>query len=364
MKVNELENKIAVIFIGMLLITVISSGCLNLNAENEGETVKITDMLGREVEVPKKIDEVVGLEAGALRLLVYMNATDIVSGVENFEKDDGLRPYIMANPGLQDKPSVGPIHGGNPELIRDHNPDVIFYTYTEAGNANDLQEKTGVPVVALKYGDLDDNRDTFYSALDLMGKVLNKTERAEEIQTYIENTISDLNQRTRGIEKKNKTSCYVGGIGYKGSRGIKSTYSDYAPFQFVNAKNVARKLNSEHASVDPEKIIEWDPETLFIDEGGYELVKDDIESNDIYQNLEAIEDGETYAVMPFNYYTANFGTILADAYYVGSVLYPEKFDDVNPQVKADDIYCELVGKGVYDEMERNFGGFKKVDLKE
>lgn len=359
-----MKGKISVLFVGILLVSVFSSGCLNLNAKSEGETITIIDMTGREVEVPKEVDEVIGLEAGALRLLVYMNATDMVTGVENFEKNDGLRPYIMANPGLQDKPSVGPIHGGNSELIRDLNPDVIFYTYTEAGNADDLQEKTGVPVVTLKYGDLDDDRDTFYSALDLIGKVLNKTERAEEIQNYIENMISDLNQRTSGIVEKNKTSCYVGGIGYKGSRGIKSTYSDYAPFQFVNAKNVAGDLNSEHASVDPEKIIEWDPETLFIDEGGYKLVKDDIQSNEIYQNLEAIEGEETYALMPFNYYTANYGTILADAYYVGSILYPEKFDDVNPEEKADSIYRELLGKGVYDDMKDNFGGFKKVDLKE
>jgi len=359
-----MKNKVAVFLIGLLLISVFSSGCVEFNAGSDGKTVTITDMTGREVEVPKEIDEVVGIEAGALRLLVYMQATDLITGVENFEKDDGLRPYIMAHPELQDKTSIGPIHGGNPELIMDLNPDVIFWTYTEAGNANDLQEKTGIPVVALKYGDLDDNRETFYKALDTIGKVLDKTERAEEIQKYIDDTISDLNQRTKGIPEEQKSRCYVGGIGYKGAHGIKSTEPDYSPFEFVNAKNVASELTTEHAMVDPEKIVDWNPEKLFIDEGGYDLLVDDIENNELYNSLDAIKNDEVYAVMPFNYYTANYGTILADAYYVGKVLFPERFEDVSTVDKADEIYRELVGKEVYDDMEENFGGFKKVDLKE
>ncbi len=362
--VKKMKDKIAVLFIGLLLLSVFSSGCINLNAESDGETVTITDMTGREVEVPKNIDEVVGIEAGALRLLVYMQATDLVTGVENFEKDDGLRPYIMAHPELQDKTSIGPQHGGNPELIMDLNPDVIFWTYTEAGNADDLQEKTGIPVVALKYGDLDDNRETFYKALDTIGEVLDKTERADEIQDYIEDTISNLNQRTEDIPEDEKSSCYVGGIGYKGAHGIKSTEPDYSPFEFVNAKNVAGELTTEHAMVDPEKIVDWNPEKLFIDEGGYDLLVDDIKNNELYKSIDAMKNDETYAVMPFKYYTANYGTILADAYYVGKVLFPERFEDVSPEDKADEIYRELVGEGVYDDMEENFGGFKKVDLKE
>ncbi len=362
--VNKLSKKLSIFFIVLLLISVFSSGCFNLKANSDGETVTITDMTGREVDVPKNIDEIVGVGAGALRLLVYMDASEMVKGVEQFEKDDGLRPYIMANPELQKKNSIGPQHGGDKELLRDLNPDVIFCTQEGKGDASDLQKQTGVPVVALRYGDLDDDRDIFYEALDTVGEVLNRTERSKKIQNFIDNTISDLDKRTDDISEETKTSCYVGGIGYKGSRGIKSTYTDYAPFEFINAKNVAGGLESEHASVNPEKIIDWNPETLFIDEGGYELVMEDIDNNEIYKNIDAVKNSETYAVLPFNYYSTNYGTVLADAYYIGTILYPERFDDVNPEEMADKIYRKLVGEGVYDDMEDDFGGFEKIDLKE
>ncbi|MBS3781283.1 MAG: iron ABC transporter substrate-binding protein [Candidatus Thermoplasmatota archaeon] len=317
-------------------------------------------MLGREVEVPKDVDEVIGIEAGALRLLVYMHATDKIVGVEDFEKRDGNRPYIMAHPDLQEKPSIGPIHGGDSELIAEQQPDVIFWTYTTAGDADDLQEKTGIPVIGLNYGDLDDHRDTFFSAINLMGEVLKKESRAFELKDFFTDTIDDLNQRTQDIPNEEKPSCYIGGIGHRGAHGIKSTEPDYSPFEFVNADNVAGELNQDHAMVDPEKIIEWNPDILFIDKGGYELVKEDLSNNSKYSSIDAIQEDRVYGVLPYNYYTTNYGTVLANSYYIGKILYEARFDDIGIEEKVDEIYKKLLGEGVYQEMNETFGGYENL----
>ncbi|HRW77363.1 MAG TPA: iron ABC transporter substrate-binding protein, partial [Candidatus Sabulitectum sp.] len=67
---------------------------------------------------------------------------------------------------------------------------------------------------------------------------------------------------------------------------------------------------------------------------------------------------------PYNWYTWNCGSILADAYYIGKVLYPERFDDVNPAAKADEIYRFLVGAGVFPQLKESFGGlvFERIEL--
>jgi iron complex transport system substrate-binding protein len=69
-----------------------------------------------------------------------------------------------------------------------------------------------------------------------------------------------------------------------------------------------------------------------------------------------------YGLLPYKWYTKNFGSSLANAYFVGKVLYPEQFEDVNPSAKADDIYRFLVGKPVFGEMNAQFGrlAFKEV----
>ncbi|MFO7991045.1 MAG: iron ABC transporter substrate-binding protein [Thermoplasmata archaeon] len=351
-------NKLALFLVFILLSSMILSGCTEDGGGGD-KTVTVTDMVGREVEIPKDIDEIVGIEAGALRLLVYMQAEDMVVGVEDFEKNDDLRPYIMAHPELQGKTSIGPQHGGDAELITAAQPDVIFWTYAEEGEADDLQKKTNIPVIVLRYGDIDNNRDTFYEALELIGEVLGKDERADSIIGFFDDTIEDLNNRTKDISPEDKPPCYVGGIGYRGAHGLSSTEPDYAPFQFMNADNVAGGLETEHAFVDPEEIIEWDPEILFVDEGGFNLVMDDL-NDSVYNEIEAVENGDVYAVLPYNYYTANYGTIMANSYYIGGILYPEKFSDVNTEEKADEIYEFLVGEKVYDQMESSFGGYKKI----
>jgi iron complex transport system substrate-binding protein len=55
-------------------------------------------------------------------------------------------------------------------------------------------------------------------------------------------------------------------------------------------------------------------------------------------------------------------TAIADAYYMGKVIFPESFEDVDPVAKADEIYEYLLGKPLYEDMVRDFGGFKPLHL--
>ena len=60
----------------------------------------------------------------------------------------------------------------------------------------------------------------------------------------------------------------------------------------------------------------------------------------------------------------NIDTALADAYYLGTILYPAAFADVDPVQKADEIYEALLGHPAYAQMAEAFGGFKPLNLSE
>lgn len=331
------------------------------------ETVTVTDMTGRDVKVPKEVDEIVGIGPGALRLIVYMNATDKVVGVEDWERPSPTgswkmrgRPYIIAHPELSELPSIGPAFGGDAELIAAQDPDVIFWTFATAGDAEDLQKKTGIPAIALEYGNHRGfHRGTLYDALSLMGNILNKEDRVEEVTRYINSVIQDLENRTKDLSSEK--SVYVGGIGHHGRHGITSTYSNYTPFQFVHANNVAGNLNKTYVDTELEQVIDWDPDIIFIDELGYSQIKNDIEENrESYELLTAVKKGQLFGLLPFNLYTTNYGTTLADSYYIGKVLYPSNFSDVQPAEKMDEISEKLVCGPVYDNMTKYYKGFKNL----
>jgi iron complex transport system substrate-binding protein len=197
-----------------------------------------------------------------------------------------------------------------------------------------------------------------------MGQVVGKTERAKEVIAFFDEAIADLAARTGDIPKDAKPSCFIGGIAYKGPHGYLSTEPGYSPFEFVNAANVARDPSmmgqaSRQVTVAKEQLLQWDPEVLFLDLstlqlGGKASGLWELRNDPALGALTAVGKGRVYGVPPYNWYTKNYGSILANAYFIGKTLYPESFADVDPAAKADAIYQFLVGKPVFGELNALF----------
>jgi iron complex transport system substrate-binding protein len=332
-------------------------------------TRTLTDMAGREVEVPASPERVIGIGTGALRLLAYLDATDMVVGVENFETTDEkrpFRPYVVANPEIADLPPIGSRKSPDPERMLAQEPDVVFWGYAKKKKADELQSKLGVPVVSVHQGDLNPAlRPTFFEALRLMGEVVGASDRADSLVEYTEDAVADMQARAPDAAGP---SAYVGFMG-RGKHGFTRTQPAYPPFTIVDANNVVEgiaddelkgKKGSPEVTVDPEQIIEWDPEYVFVDLGteSYNSLSDEE-----YQSITAIEEGNVHALFPNRDYSTNFGTVLANSYYVGSVLFPEQYDGVDPVAKADEVYETFLGEPIYDQLVETYGrGLGPMDV--
>ncbi len=330
--------------------------------ENSKEKIKVTDMFGRDVTVSVSPNNIVATGAGALRYVAYLDSIDKICGVENIEKDRyvelsaELRPYNLANPEIRDLPSIGPMWGGDSELIVASGAELVLTTnYEQKADLDALQTQLGIPVVGLIYGDLDASIDSLWKGLNLTATVLNKSDRFIEFQTYVLSVLDDLHNRTKNVPLEYLPSCYIGGISYRGAHGMTSTKSGFDPFDFVNAKNVAADLEGDHQFVDKEQILSWDPEIIFVDGGGYALTIEDLNSGD-YDTMQAVQDNQIYTLLTYNYYTANFANILVDAYFIGKTLYSGEFEDVNLNSTAKEIYENFVGEDVFDSLMDNFRG--------
>ncbi len=329
-------------------------------SSQNGETQIITDMFDRNVEIPKFINRVVALGAGALRYVVYMNGKDKVCGVENIEIVGGangateFRPYALAHPEIGDLPSVGDKWGADPELILQATPDVVITTNElQTSDLDCLQLALNIPVIGLVYGDLDANINLLWEGLNITAQILETHERYAYFKAYVENLIEDLDTRTKNLTEEQKKTCFVGGVSYKGGHGLDSTIPHFDSFQLINAVNVAYNVSQDHAFIDPEQILLWDPEFIFIDGGGFALFIEDLNSR-IYDTLQAIQNYNTYILLPYNSYSANFGSILINSYFIGTVLYPDAFVNININETAAEIYTMMVGKDILSDLMDNF----------
>jgi len=325
----------------------------------------VNDMAGRTVSLAVPPQRIVCIGPGALRLIVYLEAQNMLVGVESMEKQHPAgRPYWIAQPQLQALPVIGA--GGSAAINKKPDmetvlrvaPDLIVATYMEAALADDVSGTLGIPMVVLSYGELTVFDQRVFDSLRLAGKILNREARADAVIGFINGIRTDLDRRTADISDQPPVKVYVGGIGYRGTHGIESTQRDYIPLDWNHAVNAAQQVQAtvgSHVMMDKEILLGLDPDVIFIDGGGLDLVKADYRKKpDFYRALTAFRERRIYALLPFNHYTTNIDTAMADAYAIGKVLYPRRFADVDLARQADSIYTFLVGQAVAGRMQADF----------
>ena len=394
MKQKKLSHNV---FLLILLVVIVPlSGCAgnmpsaqNPHAQDSSVSRTLIDIAERSVEIPASPQHVICSSGGPLRLLTYLEAEDMIVGVDSAETSyrANIQPYTLANPQFStDYHVFGEARGAdNPEKILglDPMPDVIIKIYPPPGtDPIELQERTAIPVVTVsRHGDLISNRDILDKNLRIMGEVAGREDRAEEVISFFDEIITDLKERT-DIPEDEKISCYIGGIGRQGgSHGLQSTEVEYPPFHLISAHDVLHydtglEITHETAQVNKEKIIQWDPEIIFVDL--YTLHSDNknsalyqLRNDPSYQQLQAVQSGNVYGVLPYNVYGHNFDTALVNSYFIGKVLYPKQFKDVDLEEKSIEIFqflvCEgdeICAKEVYDKMINAYEvpAFTKLDV--
>lgn len=360
-----MKKILAWILTGVICLGLLAGCGTGKDKNKNGRT--ITDGAGRQVEVPEKVESIVCVGVGALRYTCYVGAADLVIGVEDYEVKPGMsRLYNYVNfDKFKDLPVIGTNGQPYTEEIINLAPDVIVMSKFASVEADDLQAKTGTPVVVVPGSDttLDDNA---YETIRILGELYSLKTRATELANYLKSVQRDLDDRTKNIPESSKPSVYVGGVSFKGHHGFEGTEAFYGPFALIHAKNLADTTGQTGAfNIDLEQVLSWDPDIIFIDFNGMALINEDYARNPGYYNtLTAVQEGKVYSQISFRSSASNLETALADAYYAACVMYPEQFKDVDPVAKAGEIFEKLLGVNPYADLKEAGYEFRSLKIGE
>lgn len=360
-----MKKILAWILTGVICLGLLAGCGTGKDKNKNGRT--ITDGAGRQVEVPEKVESIVCVGVGALRYTCYVGAADLVIGVEDYEVKPGMsRLYNYVNfDKFKDLPVIGTNGQPYTEEIINLAPDVIVMSKFASVEADDLQAKTGTPVVVVPGSDttLDDNA---YETIRILGELYSLKTRATELANYLKSVQRDLDDRTKNIPESSKPSVYVGGVSFKGHHGFEGTEAFYGPFALIHAKNLADTTGQTGAfNIDLEQVLSWDPDIIFIDFNGMALINEDYARNPGYYNtLTAVQEGKVYSQISFRSSASNLETALADAYYAACVMYPEQFKDVDPVAKAGEIFEKLLGVNPYADLKEAGYEFRPLKIGE
>jgi iron complex transport system substrate-binding protein len=371
-------KKISALLLALTLILALFAGCSSGSSaasaapsaepsvSSEPTTRTITDMLGRTFEIPGVI-ETVAVAGSSARILTYAGCADKLVGVTDMDKtaDPGM-PYTIVNKdkfaGLTSVGAGGAKDTQYDEALVTLNPDVIFANYLDAEAANELQEKTNIPVIGLTYDGIFS--DSVYAALTLVGDVMGAQDRCAEVITAMKDWQKDLSDRTKDIADVDKPTVYAGAVSFKGGHGIEGTYGQYPPFVAINAKNVVDETGEKSAVIiDKEKVVTWNPDIIFLTPGNMNLVNEDYATNpNFYNNLKAVKNGDVYSQVSFNYNGTNIEIAIADCYYAGKIIYPDAFADVDFEKKADEIFTLMLGQTYLQQLMDSGNNFGKITI--
>ncbi len=351
---------------------------LGLASGTAAQTRSITDEAGRRLTIPETVDKVICSGSGCLRLLTYLGAQDRIVAVDGIEVRGSpidVRPYAIANQQFREYPIFGEFRGrDNPELIAALNPQpqVIFKTLSGQTHSLDiLQKKTGIAVIALSGTSLDHDRNKLYATLRFMADILGAQRRCEDVITYIENTIQDLQKRT---ENSPAHTSYLGGLGHSGPHGIQSTAPWYPPFAYLGLPNVAATGTGNnppaYLNIAKEQLIVWDPQFIFIDLSTLRLgstgnALEQLSNDPALRGLGALKNNNIYGLFPSNSYNQNIEVVLANCYFIGKTVFPESFSDIEPFQKAEEIATFFNGGPAFEQMNQTLGniGFSQIKVR-
>lgn len=365
-----LRLSVCICAIALIFAAALLTGC-NSNessSSSNAEAQTITDMRGRSVEVPANLERIVAVGC-ALRPVCYLQAEDMVVGVEASEQEDNVScAYRHVNHDLfASLPVIG--DGGssgvtiNEEALMEAAPQLVICDSLSADEADNLQQKTGIPFVCLDQPETVFD-DKYYNNLELLGKVLGKEERSADVVNYIKEVDNDLEQRSAASENADNNTAYAAGISFRGGHGFDGTEANFQPFVACNIDNIADGHGSDGPfTIDLETVSAAQPDYIFMECGNLPLIKENYNTNPAYyQALKAVQDSHTYSLISYRFYSTNVELALANCYQVGAMVYPDSFSDVNPTEKLDEISEFFLGEKLSDDLAAEGYKFEQLNI--
>lgn len=353
----------------LLALMMVLSFCACGSGKEEGkDSVRIiTDGLGREVEVPAEVKTIVTL-GNASRMAAYLGLADKMVTAANGDLNESVvMAYGYYNHDMWSSLPIAASGGYgeiNPEVIIEADPDVILCTYEEDIVAN-IEEQIGRKVVAAPQGTLFG--EDYELALRVFADACGVQDRAEEVINFIHACLEDLDTRTKGIAADAKPSVLCAAATFKGGHGIEGVYANNAVLAAVNANDVTIGYIDvqKGVEVDKEQIITWDPQILIFDASNIGLIKNQYaEDPSLFESLQAVKNGKLYQWPNSTSNYTNVEIPIVNAYYAGSIMFPDAFSDVDFETKAEEVFSFFLGHDGYLKVLNDVGmGYGSVDIK-
>lgn len=339
-------KKVVALFLALLMCLSVAA-CAggktgsNRKQKQNTETITVTDMLGRKVDVPKdtKSTTVASTYGVVVPFLVTLHVGDRAKAV-NFKNK---KFYRLVNDPIVNVGTIGNRMAMDSEALAKADPDVYICRTTDKADI-DLCARLGIPSIAITA----EVPEEVFKAYELLGKVLGCEERAKEVVGYLQNELKDIDALAKTIPEEDKVTALC--MGSLLSRVASEDMLQTMLLKRVGAITVVDGINGEQdrywADCGVEKIFELDPDYIFVtSSAALNYSMDDFYKDSAWAAMTAVKNKHIYK-MPAKLDSWDMpgpGFILA-MYYMMHQMYPDVCTTEMLQNEVDDYYEFFFGR--------------------
>ncbi len=313
------------------LAAALLAGCGDENAISEEEEVQtqveppedveevdfpvtLTDAMGEEIVIEEEPQAIVSMIPSNTEIAYELGLGEKIVGVSDFDN----YPEETAD--------VEKIGGQefNVEKIISLEPDLVLAHESGLGMGTEgLDQLTDAGLTVF----VVDNAESFeevFDTISVIGQATGTKETAAALVEEMEIQIETIAEQANSVEEIKSVFVEVGSDPEIYTTGS-GTFMDEM-LQIINAENVAGELEG-WVSMDPEAIVEADPDVIVTTEGGYiENAEEAIETRSGYGEITAVEEDAVYSI-DSDAVTRPGPRLTEGLLDLGRAVYPEVFSE-------------------------------------
>lgn len=318
-----------------LLLTVMFQTTSHLLAQNVPKGSRIvTDQTGRKVVLPEEVNRIVVTFPFQIPVIYALGARENLVGVDI--RTPGYESYKRLDPTLQKLPTVGILGGSfNSEELLRLRPDVVLCGPQDVPH----MEKLNLAAVATSPWEGKPEE-----SMVIVGKAIKREKRADQLVADFKRIVDMAKSKTTDIPKSFRKKVYA---------VVGNPLTTYGGDQYFSQMvataggvNTAEALKGSQAKVSKEQIIEWNPDIMVVIAWGAEMsnLKDiladpALKETNAVRNRRIFSDPGYYSRWVHPDITSCLGVL-----WMATIMYPERFADVDMYKIADEFDRKYFGK--------------------
>lgn len=330
----------------------------------------VTDVAGRTVELPEKVERILLGEGRMLYPLAILEGEQPLKRIVGWQGElsvvdaQGYAAFKAKYPQIDDIPKIGKTSEASvsPEKVMSLNPDLAIFGLAGHGPGinNELVknlEKAGIPIIFIDFRQ-HPMRNTLPS-MQLLGKALQREEQAQAFIDFYQSHLDRIKERVASLSESEKQRVFIelhAGVGKDGvtcclSAG-KGNYGEL--IEQAGGINLAAELiPGVTGSINLEHLIAVDPD-IYLMTGGKGMNTTDIGvragpgvtpaaaeeslkplvARTGIDTLTAVKQRKVHGLW-HNFYNSPMNVLAIEA--MAKWFYPDRFQDVDPTASFDEL---------------------------